>query len=422
MNRRLCGWAFACVLWLCLLTVTATAASADYTRLIDETVAWRTGDRSDILEGEATESLDWYAMALGRYDRAKTAAYAAALPARVTALYAADNVGRITDWQRLALTVAATGGDPTAIGGHNLLADATYARDLPTLGRQGINGYIFALLALDSVDATVPTGAATTREMLLEALLDAQLADGGWALTGSVSDVDMTAMALQALAPYADQTSTAIDRALTRLSALQRDSGGFASYGTENAESSAQVLLALCSLGIDPAADARFIRNEHTVIDALSAYHTADGGWAHVPGGKANDVASRQALCALVALWRQQQGLPGFYRAAPLPAPTTTPASSSAATAAVTTTTSHTTTAAASATAATTVAATDTAAATETMGSTTSITSMESAASATAATSEAPVSDAHRPWVFPLIAVCALGAVGGILFYRKQKS
>ena len=36
----------------------------------------------------------------------------------------------------------------------------------------------------------------------MQAILNAALPDGGWALSGSEADPDMTAMAIQALAPY----------------------------------------------------------------------------------------------------------------------------------------------------------------------------------------------------------------------------
>ena len=77
--------------------------------------------------------------------------------------------------------------------------------------------------------------------------------DGGWSLTGTGdSDVDMTAMALQALAKYQDQKAvkSATDKALTWLSKAQDSKGGFASWGTTNVESVAQVVVALCELGI----------------------------------------------------------------------------------------------------------------------------------------------------------------------------
>lgn len=104
------------------------------------------------------------------------------------------NADKSTDNARIALALTAIGEDPTSVGGHNLLTaldDVTY--DL----KQGINGPIWALIALDSKNYT-----SSSRDELIEAILGNRTSDGGWALDGTVTDVDMTAMAIQALAPY----------------------------------------------------------------------------------------------------------------------------------------------------------------------------------------------------------------------------
>lgn len=93
-----------------------------------------------------------------------------------------------------------------------------------------------------------------TREKLVQTILDAALENGGWALTGTTADPDMTAMAMQALAPYYDtdeNVRAAVDKALDVLSAAQLPTGGFVSWGSENSESCAQVIVALTALGID---------------------------------------------------------------------------------------------------------------------------------------------------------------------------
>ena len=62
---------------------------------------------------------------------------------------------------------------------------------------------------------------------------------------GDVSDVDMTAMALTALASYQEETDVkaAVDAALTYLSDAQQADGGFMSWGESNSESCAQVIV-----------------------------------------------------------------------------------------------------------------------------------------------------------------------------------
>ena len=158
----------------------------------------------------------------------------------------------------IALAVTALGGDAAAFGTKpdgttiDLIADGCYdcvVEGGP--GAQGLNGWIFALLAMDAGGYQAPEGARYTRETIIEAIISAQGEDGGFSLTGDALDADITAMALQALAPYADGQAEVIDRALAALSAAQCADGGFASWGAENAESTAQVVMALCALGIE---------------------------------------------------------------------------------------------------------------------------------------------------------------------------
>ncbi len=143
---------------------------------------------------------------------------------------------------------------------------------------------------------------------LKSAILSRVGEDGGWSLTGaSISDVDVTAMTLQALSPYVNDdkaVSEAVSSALRFLSESQLDSGGFKSYGQENAESSAQVLIALSSLGIDFQTDTRFIKNGNTVLNALEGFRLPSGGFAHISDMKFSAGATAQALCALVSCVR----------------------------------------------------------------------------------------------------------------------
>ena len=185
---------------------------------------------------------------------------------------------------------------------------------------------IYALLALDSRDYPMPQNAAAstqaTRQLYVDAILAAQLANGGWSFMGEDADPDLTSMALQALAKYREQSSVrpAVDRALVCLSAMQNADGGFSSWGSENAESCAQVLLALNALDLGTD-DSRFAKNGHSVLDALLTYQNADGGFCHERGGETNLMASEQAVCALASLVRAERGESSFYRMAALTQP-----------------------------------------------------------------------------------------------------
>ena len=209
---------------------------------------------------------------------------------------------KVTDNARVILALTAIGKDVTNVGGHNLLKGLNNMAYVQT---QGINGPIFTLIALDSHN--YPTMGDVTREKLIQAILDAQLPGGGWTLSGNDADPDMTAMAIQALAPYYKTNETvkaAVDKALEALSALQRNDGGFGSWGTVNSESCAQVIVALTALGIDPTADSRFVKNDLTVLDALASFYVTGGGFRHTAGGDLDGMATEQGYYALAAYYR----------------------------------------------------------------------------------------------------------------------
>lgn len=218
---------------------------------------------------------------------------------------------KVTDNARVILALTAIGKDVTNVGGHNLLKGLD---NMDYVQTQDINGPIFTLIALDSHN--YPTMGDVTREKLIQVILDAQLPDGGWNLSGENADTDMTAMAIQALAPYYKTNETvkaAVDKALEALSALQRTDGGFGSWGTVNSESCAQVIVALTALGIDPTADSRFVKNGHTVLDALAGFYVTGGGFRHTAGGERNDMATEQGYYALAAYYRFVNGQTRLY-------------------------------------------------------------------------------------------------------------
>ena len=183
--------------------------------------------------------------------------------------------------------------------------------------KQGINGPVFALIALDTGDYEIPqTDAAnpTTREKLVQTILDAQVANGGWTFFGTTADPDMTGMVIQALAPYYSSNSDvkeAIDKALAVMSNAQNENGGFASWGSVNSESCAQVLVALTSLGIDPTNDERFIKNGNTLIDAMMNF-SAENGFGHTDTTY-NQMATEQGFYAFVSFDRLVNGKTSLY-------------------------------------------------------------------------------------------------------------
>lgn len=248
---------------------------------------------------------EWMVIGLARSGRTVPAGYYDNVVEYVKAKADANerlHRAKVTDNARVILALTAIGKDVTNVGGHNLLKGLDNMAYVQT---QGINGPIFTLIALDSHN--YPTMGDVTREKLIQVILDAQLPDGGWNLSGENADPDMTAMAIQALAPYYKTNETvkaAVDKALEALSALQRTDGGFGSWGTVNSESCAQVIVALTALGIDPIADSRFVKNGLTVLDALASFYVTGGGFRHTAGGDLDGMATEQGYYALAAYYR----------------------------------------------------------------------------------------------------------------------
>ena len=307
--------------------VAAEAAYAELVKALQEdtsktnetTGAWQQPYQK-ALDGVKSDELafgsEWLVIALARSGRDVPDSYYDSV---VKAVQDADGVlsdRKFTEYSRTILALTAIGKDPTNVGGYDLLSKLA---DMDDVTFQGLNGAIFALIALDSNKYDVPAvadgGKQVTRDGLVAYILEQQLSDGGWALSGDSADPDMTAMALQALAAYRTgdkAVQSAVDKALKTLSDMQQADGGYSSWGTLNSESCAQVIIALTALGIDPAKDSRFAKNGLTVLDALLSF-ALDGGFRHTADGERNDMATEQALCALTAYARLLDGKTALY-------------------------------------------------------------------------------------------------------------
>lgn len=240
------------------------------------------------------------------------------------------NTSKYTEYSKRVLVLTAEGKDARNVGGYNLFK---YISDLSLVKEQGLNGPIWALLAVNChPEYSFPDNPSAKEQnseaALVNFLLQSELSGGGWALMGSNADSDVTGMTLQALAPYYhkagyENVTAAIDRGLARLSEMQNDSGGYSTMGVETEESCAQVITALCSLGIDPETDSRFIKGGHWTIENLITYHIAGSGFMHVKAGAGNNggaaagtldgMATEQGYYALVAYQRLKDGKTGLY-------------------------------------------------------------------------------------------------------------
>lgn len=262
---------------------------------------------------------EWAAFGLARWGgdvpREWFDRYYEAVEEYVTACEGVLDQRKYTEYARVILALTAIGKDPSDVAGYDLVLPlADYEQTI----FQGINGPVFALLALDCGPYEIPENPAAntqaTREMYVAYILDQELPGGGWSLAGGEAEIDITAMALQALAKYADRQDVAgaVERAVTLLSQQQNENGGYTDYEAESSETVSQVIVALTELGIS-VDDPRFVKNGNTLKDRLLDFLTEDNGFRHVPEGKTDLIATEQAFYALVALQRAEQGQCSLY-------------------------------------------------------------------------------------------------------------
>lgn len=237
---------------------------------------------------------------------------------------------KYSDYSKLILALTAIGVDARDVMGHNLLA---YLSDYENVSRQGNNGTIWALIALKSNPAyEIPEDPSAVQqnseELLVKKVVGMQCQDGGWTLMGTTGDSDMTGMAMQALASYYNKdgyedVTAAIDKGLAWIEKNQLSSGGFGTMKTETSESVAQIITALCGVGIDCGEDARFIKNGKWPMTGLFQYYMPEGGFMHVAadagnngggaGGIIDGMATEQGLYATVAYRRFLDGETFLY-------------------------------------------------------------------------------------------------------------
>jgi hypothetical protein len=196
---------------------------------------------------------------------------------------------KYSDYSRIILALTAIGKDVSNVAGYNPLEKLD---DFESVKKQGINGPQFALIAKNSGGYNLSSEMA-----LLNYILDNELPGGGFCLSGSTADPDITAIALQALSAYRDQKEVkeVIDRALNKLLEMELD----------NVESISQVIIGLTSIDIDP--------EEYGYVSKLLGYRLNDGSFRHLLNGRSDFMSTEQALLALSAYSRFIKGESPIY-------------------------------------------------------------------------------------------------------------
>lgn len=305
-------------MFLCVLTVVGlcglcgvSAADAGYAddaqEIIDSIIEYHlassgSADVQDWIDTSLADgagvSSEWYIIALMQDEEYDLSVYREAL-----LRYLSENrVISAATAQKYAFILKSIGGGEDYV--------SSTAKD--SIGTQGIMSYVWGLHLLNNGCIS----GSFTVDSVVRQILSMQLDDGGWAVQGEISDVDVTSMTVQTLAPYYksdDSVRTSVDAAVTFLSARQLDDGDYASYGVPNPESTAQVVIAMTSLGIDCMNDTRFIKNGMTLLDGMMKYALPDGGFSHSYGGAQNNMAVSQVYLALSAYLGMLDGDDGIY-------------------------------------------------------------------------------------------------------------
>ena len=273
-----------------------------------------------LCEGAGADA-DAYAYALYKLGKADVTAYKEALRD-----YLGKNTVRsATTRLKYALCLCLDGQADVSEGGGVTPADEEYISQAveDSVGKLGVMSLAYGLhlAGNDHEGAEYPVG------RILDELMNLRHEDGGWSVMGQYSDVDVTAMVLQSLAVIKDSLLRGIDLSvqtdsvaeaekyvrelqivkdgietgLSFLSGKQNETGDYAGFGSDNAESTAQVLIALSSLDIDGAKDPRFVKNGHSVIDGILRYRRSDGSFSHIPDGDSNPTATSQVFTAMAS-------------------------------------------------------------------------------------------------------------------------
>lgn len=264
-----------------------------YAELAEECFGYFTSRRGaeNFWDGLEYGGEDWAAYCRARLFGADGAeSYAASAESEVNRLSESPGFVKPTDYHRSVLCIFAAGGDCSRAVELGVFFNET-------LDRQGFNAYIWALITLNVTGAEPPANALNTVGTLSEYIISRQHEDGSFSLRGDGGDVDITAAAVYALAgsdiPEAEQAAR---RGADWLSAIE---GGYSSMGVRNCESTAQAVIALCAAGRGERA--------YQAAAELEEYRR-EGGYAHLPEGEVNGLATSQALEAFTALAMLERG------------------------------------------------------------------------------------------------------------------
>ncbi len=241
------------------VTVSTQAPENPYAARMQKLV----GKIIDRYSSEAKDDWEWMDLGFSENTLANTGD-GFSVAATLASLDSGTNTA-MTNLARKLMTLTARGFDCTNLAQYNGGEPYTDMKGNPVddlvskmysySGGYTINGPIFALIALDMGNYTIPNNAVWTRPKLLDAIL---------AYTGTEFGVDMLGAILYAIAPYqsdevyGERVRAKLEDCVAQILESMNDDYSFGAWGATNSESTDWVLMGLCSAGIDCAADPRF--------------------------------------------------------------------------------------------------------------------------------------------------------------------
>lgn len=216
--------------------------------------------------------------------------------------YTHDAGGTLFPGRAGMLIVAAVAGseNPYNFGGMNVVQELTAAYNAATgaysttatqgfaTGAANTTNQLWAILGLAAAQETIPVSAT-------DFLVGLQEPDGGWGWGSGYGDVDTTALVIQALiaSDSAEPMRAQVQEGLDFLQSTQAASGGWESWGSLSADSTAAVIQAVVAAGYTPATESWAAANGRTPYDDLLSLQGTDGSFSY------NSLATAHTIAAL---------------------------------------------------------------------------------------------------------------------------
>ena len=219
----------------------------------------------------------------------------------------------MTNIDRKIMTLTARGIDCTKLSKYNngepfIDAKGNEVDDFVSIlynysGGWTINGPIFALIALDMGNYTIPENALWTRDKLLETILTHKYLSDGFGL-------DMVTMLMQSIAPYQNDPvyGERVKAKLWEGFDIVMDSFGTDPFdnpfgvqwgGVYTSEGASQIICALSAMGVDVHTDVRLNNGKDSVLTSFLNYADFDEGYfAHSNTTPKNAMATYQGCYA----------------------------------------------------------------------------------------------------------------------------